>query len=564
MDNDTEKRMLLFLVLSVLIYLLYGYYSTKNLPPPKPAPEVKNAPQAPARIEVPETPPAEAPATQGEKIDVVIESSLYRAVLSNVGGVIKSWKLKKYRSDDGKDDFEMVPQYLPADEGYLFRLDTGDERLNREVNLAVYKIKSDTTVASDAPRVAPTDITLSYRRPGLSVEKNFHFNQGNYLVDVGSKVVVNGAEKQTKIVLGPSIGDSPPRKDDPKLLPQAMLTVNGKVTRLTPDKAGNGQRFTNIRGFAGVETHYFADAFLPNEDKEVFVKKYYWKERPPDKQPVGDLVQTELVLENAPVPVYIGPKEYDALNKINPALTGLIDYGTFAFIVKAFLFILKGLYNFVHNYGVAIIILTLIITLALFPLRYKQMRSMKRMQQIQPRIKAIQDKYKNLKVDARQKQEMMQREILELHQQYGINPLETLGGCLLLLPQLPIFYAFYNLLNYSIELRKAPFAFWIHDLSNKDPYYITPILMGVTMLAQYKLTPSTTGTDPAQQTQAKIMGLVFPIFLTFMFLNLSSGLNLYFLFSNLFGIALQKLTERWVPEKDSLEPRRVNSAAKRK
>jgi YidC/Oxa1 family membrane protein insertase len=152
-----------------------------------------------------------------------------------------------------------------------------------------------------------------------------------------------------------------------------------------------------------------------------------------------------------------------------------------------------------------------------------------------------------------QKQEM-NKEIMEVYQKHGVNPL---GGCLPFLPQLPIFYAFYSLLAYSIELRGAPFAGWIKDLSEKDPYFIMPILMGITMLVQQKMS-SGTGVDP---TQEKMMMLIMPVFLTFMFLNLASGLNLYFLFSNIFGILLQKLSEHWIAPQPPIGPTASRSVA---
>jgi len=187
------------------------------------------------------------------------------------------------------------------------------------------------------------------------------------------------------------------------------------------------------------------------------------------------------------------------------------------------LWLLKFFYNLIHNYGVAIILLTIVIKLILYPLTHKSFKSMKEMQKIQPKITALREKYKDNK-------EMLNKEIMTLYRTQKVNPL---GGCLPMLLQIPVFFALYKVLLDSIELRHAPFIFWIQDLSAKDPYYITPILMGASMFIQQKMTPQVG--DP---TQAKLM-LMLPIVFTFMFLNFPSGLVIYWLVNNLLSIAQQ-------------------------
>jgi YidC/Oxa1 family membrane protein insertase len=207
----------------------------------------------------------------------------------------------------------------------------------------------------------------------------------------------------------------------------------------------------------------------------------------------------------------------------------------------------------VRNWGVAIIVLTFLISLALFPIRYKQMISMKKMQVLQPKMRSIQDRYKKYKATDPKRQEM-NAEVMQLYKEHGVNPL---GGCLPLLLQMPFLFAFYRMLDAAIELRGAPFFFWIRDLSKMDPYYVTPILMGATMLLQQKMTPQTT-TDPAQ---ARMM-MFMPIIFTAMFFSLSSGLVVYFLFSNLFAIGFQKLSEKWLPAEGTPKHRGKGKGAK--
>jgi len=203
----------------------------------------------------------------------------------------------------------------------------------------------------------------------------------------------------------------------------------------------------------------------------------------------------------------------------------------------------RRLSPFVGRFGlylvtVTFLLLTLVLSLLLFPFRIKQMVSMKKMQVIQPKVKEIQERYKRYKKTDPKRAEMNQ-EVMALYKAHNVNPL---GGCLPLLLQMPLLFAFYQLLAVSIELRQAPFFGWVQDLSIKDPFYVLPIIMGVTMLISQKITPMSPGMDPVQ---AKMM-MMMPVIFTVMFLNVSSGLNLYFLCSNIFQIAMQKVAERWM------------------
>ena len=231
---------------------------------------------------------------------------------------------------------------------------------------------------------------------------------------------------------------------------------------------------------------------------------------------------------------FYGPKDFDILADVDRELVRAIHFGMFSFLAVPLLRALKWLNVFVGNFGWSIIILTVLINLAMFPLRHKSVVSMRKMQEIQPEVKAIQDRYAKLKTTdpARQK---MNVELMNLYRERGVNPA---SGCLPMLLTMPVLFAFYSLLSVAIEIRGAPFMFWIRDLSVHDPLYVTPILMGATMVWQQKITPSTA--DPAQQ---KIM-MFMPVMFTFMFLWAPSGLVLYWLVSNLWGIGQQELTNR--------------------
>ena len=222
------------------------------------------------------------------------------------------------------------------------------------------------------------------------------------------------------------------------------------------------------------------------------------------------------------------------LSAVDSRLDNAIDFGMFHWLVRPLLRALKWINRFVHNYGWSIVVLTILINLAIFPLRHRSMVSMRKMQALQPEVKAIQDRYAKYKLTDPERQKMNQ-EMMALYKQKGVNPA---SGCLPMLLTMPILFAFYAMLSVAIELRGAPFFGWIHDLSVKDPLYITPVVMGATMFWQQWLTPSTA--DPMQ----KRIFMLMPIIFTFTFLAFPAGLVIYWLVSNLMAIGQQLLTNR--------------------
>jgi YidC/Oxa1 family membrane protein insertase len=282
---------------------------------------------------------------------------------------------------------------------------------------------------------------------------------------------------------------------------------------------------------------YFAIIAIPSQPLPYFDIQ---------KRPVKD-IDRDLLRITLPVSgslqyqLYLGPKKQSDLQAVKSAdVTGIINYGMFTIIVLPLLSSLRWIHQYIHNYGFAIIVLTFLLSLLLFPFRLKQMISMKKMQVVQPKVKAIQEKYKRYKKTDPKRAEMNQ-EVMALYKEHNVNPL---GGCIPLILQFPLLFAFYSLLANSIELRQAPFIGWIQDLAIKDPIYVLPIVMGITMFISQKMTPMTPGADP---TQAKMM-MVMPVIFTFMFLQVSSGLNLYFLCSNIFQVGFQKIAERWMSD----------------
>jgi YidC/Oxa1 family membrane protein insertase len=315
--------------------------------------------------------------------------------------------------------------------------------------------------------------------------------------------------------------------------PQAIINTGEDVLRVPATQVGGGAVHEGTFRFAGVDDHYFMAATVNAGAARV---EYRTVTLP---AATDATLQRQLLAHThrfaqapADVKFYFGPKNFDVLKSVDGELVRAIHYGIFAWLAVPLLGALKWIFGFVGNYGVAIILLTILINLAIFPLRHKSVVSMRKMQELQPQLKAIQDRYADLGVTdpARQK---MNTEVMNLYRERGVNPA---SGCIPMLLTLPVLFAFYSLLQQSIELRGAPFMGWIRDLSQPDPYFITPLLMGATMFWQQKITPSTA--DPTQQ---KVM-MIMPLMLSVMFLWAPSGLVLYWFVSNLWAIGQQYFT----------------------
>src|SRR5262245_7062675 len=333
---------------------------------------------------------------------------------------------------------------------------------------------------------------------------------------------------------GPAIGDAAEVSRYSQKA-EGLLYQDDKVHRLAPKDFAKQSEYAGDFKLAGVDDNYFLTGALFATGVKV---RYQPISIPPptgSKDPARDLVAYEIepAAPGAPLKFFVGPKDFDVLAGISPDLTKAINFGTFAVIVVPLLRSLKWVNSYVGNYGFSIIILTILINVLMFPLRHKSVVSMRKMQEIQPEVKAIQDRYAKLKATDPAKQKMNQ-ELMALYRDRGVNPA---GGCVPMLLTMPVLIAMWALLSTAIELRGAPFIGWIHDLTAHDPLYITPIIMGASQLWQQKMTPSA-GMDPAQQR----MMLVMPVVFTVMFLWLPAGVAIYYAVTNLWGIGQQYLT----------------------
>jgi len=552
-----ERRVLIAVFLSFLV--LYAY-QTFFVPPAQPqqAPAVQpagapatapasTAAATPAPAPPPaSTEPAAAPApaavtTEAGERRIIVDTATVEATLSNQGGRVLSWRLKEYKNDRG-EPLDLVPSAVPANQPKPFSLQVDDEQITQRLASAIYRVSGDTGGHVDATKGAATLVFEFEDASGLHARKEFRFEPRDYIVNFSAAVTNGGTAMNPSVAWGPGLGDIGATSSGGSFFtgnyvqpPQAIFH-DGKVTRIAAAKLGDQPVHEGQFRFVGIDDHYFlAAAVNPGKARAEFHAVAL---------PVADtttqrqLLSQTLRFAQPPqnIRFFVGPKQFELLKSVDGELVRAINYGMFGFLAVPLLSALKWIHAFVGNYGWSIIGLTILINLAIFPLRHKSVVSMRKMQQLQPQLKAIQDRYAGLKVTdpARQK---MNTEVMNLYRERGVNPA---SGCVPMLLTLPVLFAFYSLLSQSIELRGASFGLWLHDLSVPDPYYITPIMMGATMFWQQKITP--TSADPAQQ---KVM-MFMPLMFSFMFLRAPSGLVLYWFTSNLWAIGQQYFTNWWI------------------
>jgi YidC/Oxa1 family membrane protein insertase len=544
-----ERRVLIAVLLSFIVLYAYQAMFAPPTPSPRPAPapsqpETPETPTSPAPPVVAEQPPLAAEpgiaTVKGDSADreIVVETRTVRAVFTNRGARIKSWQLKDYRDDAGRP-LDLVPSNLPPDQPLPFSLRVDDGETTRRLNAALYQVTGDTNSTVDATR-GPASLAFEFQdNAGLRVRKEFRFEPASYVVTFSATVTADDRPLNPYVQWGPGLGDMGAVSGGGSFFtgnyvqpPQAIFHTGDDVERIAAASVNEQPVHEGAFRFAGVDDQYFiAVAVNPGQARV----EYRAVTLPvPNSSTERQLLAHTILFPQPPqgVRYYFGPKAFDALQAVDGELVRAIHFGVFAFLAVPLLGALKWIYGFVGNYGWAIIILTIAINLAIFPLRHKSVVSMRKMQELQPQLKAIQDRYANLKVTdpARQK---MNTEVMNLYRERGVNPA---SGCVPMLLTLPVLLAFYSLLSQAIELRGAEFGWWIKDLSRQDPYYVTPILMGATMFWQQKITPTTA--DPAQQ---RIM-LVMPLMFSVMFLSAPSGLAIYWFVSNLWAIGQQYFT----------------------
>ena len=472
--------------------------------------------------------------------EIVVDTQTVQVVFSNRGARVLHWRLKDYRGDKG-DPVDLVPTSVPPDQLSPFALRLDDESLTARVNAALFRAAGDAAGRVDAT-AKPATLVFEYQdAEGVHARKEFQFQPSTYLTTFSGSVTNGKQTLNPTIVWGPGLGDLGAMSAGGSFFtgnavqpPEAIFQRSSKEERVARASLVEQPNPEAQFRFAGIDDHYFmAAAINPGQARLEY--------RAADLPMAGaerPLVWFGIRVAGQPrnVKFYVGPKQFDALQAVDPDLVRAINFGIFSWLVISLLSALKWVHGYIGNYGGSIIALTILINLVMFPLRHKSMVSMRKMQAVQPLVKAIQDRYADLKMTDPAKQKM-NTEIMNLYREKGVNPA---AGCVPMLLTFPVLFAFYSLLSQSIELRGADFGLWIHDLSQRDPYYVTPLLMGATMFWQQWMTPATG--DPTQRQMMMVMPFVF----TGMFLGLPSGLAIYYLVSNLLQIGQQYFTNRLI------------------
>ncbi len=510
----------------------------------QPAPAAVAAPPT-AMGTTPVTPAANATPTSpavtvGETAarEIVVETTTVRATFTNRGGRLLHWVLKDYRNDAGTQ-LDLVPQSIGDDVVKPFTLVVDEAAVTDRINNSLYRVVAAGDNV-DATAVAQTLTFELSASDGLSVTKTFVLEPKSYVVTFSSVVQLGQARLNPVIHWGPGLGDEiahrPPSSffSPNNIVPaQPMIYKDGSVERVAHTAAGSQEG--SFR-YAGTSDHYFASLLLNHVSPVPFRIDYAPVNVPVPNEPTRFAsYMTYSVRFQAPQEksqFFFGPKSLDDMKAIDSELTRAIHFGMFSLLAVPLLGALKWVHGFVGNWGWSIVVLTILINLAMFPLRHKSVVSMKKMQELQPQMKAIQDRYAKYKVTDPERQKM-NTEVMELYKTKGVNPA---SGCVPMLLTMPFLFAFYAMLSVAIEIRGADFFAWITNLSAPDPLFITPILMGAAQFWQTKMTPTTA--DPAQQ---KIM-MFMPLMFTFMSLSFPSGLVIYWLVSTTWTIGQQYTT----------------------
>jgi YidC/Oxa1 family membrane protein insertase len=554
-----ERRVFIAICLSILVMYLYQVYFV----PPPPARDVSTAEPSGAAPSpaVPPAPVQEAAAqevspapetliSEAAERGIVVTTNKFEIELSNRGGHVRHLRLRDYLDREGQL-VDLVPASAPTDSKRPFMLEVEDPQLTRRLNDSVYRTTGAAGGRVDATN-KPVVVVFEYQdAAGLHARKEFRFEPDSYLVTFDARVL-NGQQTLNPLVhWGPGLGDVGASTAGGSFFtgnyvqpPGAIYHQDGDVERVTAGAVAEAPSVEGAFLFAGIDDHYFIVAAVDPGPARL----EYEALSSGSAEARLQFVSFAARFADGPQQVryFVGPKEIETLRDVHPQLVYSINFGVFQWLVVPLLQALKWLYGYIGNYGWAIIVLTVLINLVMFPLRHKSLVSMRKMQLIQPQVKAIQERYANLKITdpARQK---MNTEVMNLYREKGANPA---AGCVPMLLTMPVLFAFYSMLSQAIELRGADFGFWIHDLSQKDPYFVTPLLMGVTMFWQQWMAP--TSTDQMQQR----MMLIMPVVFTALFLGFPSGLAIYYLVSNVFQIGQQYFTRRVIGPPPAAQPPR--------
>jgi len=530
-----EKRAFLAVILSIAVFYLFSMFlgpEKKQVPPAAPttASVATTAVGQPAAA--PSTPLLPAQPVPGATAlkDVTVDTGLFTAVFSTRGGSLKSMTLKKYRE-----------QNIPTPNPVVLGIHSDPALLTFSTTASGFNLPASTVYVPDSDSIKLSDgesrtLTFNYvSGQGFTVRKVYTFGGNSYAIKLETQVFNNSAAPLTGAFQQVMTYTSEHKVKDNRFdtAGSYIFADKGLKSDKTKDVASASKKYDKDIQWAGFADKYFLSAILSDKNSiaSVEVKKNaagFLESVVTSPQIIVNPGQSRAVTYR----LFVGPKDIDILKAQGDSLEQSLDLGWFTVIAKPLLYTLKFFHRYVGNYGIAIIIITIILKALFFPLTHKSYKSMKGMQKIQPEMAKLREKYKN-------DRDAMNKAVMELYRDHKVNPL---GGCLPMVVQIPVFFALYKALMFSIELRHAPFYFWITDLADKDPYYVTPVIMGITMFVQQKMTPSQM--DPVQQK----MMLALPVVFTFMFLSFPSGLVLYWLVNNVLTIGQQMYINKLVKD----------------
>jgi YidC/Oxa1 family membrane protein insertase len=569
-----EKRALIALALSFLVFVVFIYFGNKMKYPVAPAPSTPPPaarPQAPVKAPAPAPPPPPAavvpptaalpppvpppPSRPGK--DVVVNTPLYRAVFTELGARLKSFQLKKYKSGmpiapiyEFKLSFFSfeLERYLSPEQAKIGPKNLVREASSHELPLAMsWQGKTFSVPGMELCKASASSLNLKagekgtlkftcVSHQGLTFVKTFTFKADSYGFDLAVQVT-NYTKRPLDGQLNLDLSENFAGEEASRFHFLGFNgSINNKLEELKSGSLKEPKTFTGKVDWAGLDDGYFLTAMVPES-----AKAWVTLSEPPKAPMVASLRAPVEGLQPGHTTqvsylLYFGPKNISDLNPLG--LARAVNFGWFDFLGKPLLFVLNWLDRYCGNYGWAIIVLTILLRIVFWWPNHKSYKSMKDMQKLQPKVAKIREKYKD-------DREAMNKELMALYRTFKVNPM---AGCLPMLLQLPVFIALYNVLGYAIELRHTPFIptlpfthiVWLADLSAKDPLLITPLVMGATMFIQQKMTPS--AGDP---TQAKMM-MFLPVVFTFLFLNFASGLVIYWLVNNILSIAQQYYTNKYL------------------
>ena len=551
MDNRTIIAFVLCFIILVLWSIWFGPEKDRTqkkdeIAPKELSEEIPRATKVPeithpAPSQVPEQKAVVVPKADEKVIE--INTPLYRAVFTNVGPAIKSFELKKYRQTIDPDSPLIELVSLKKDMGDFLHIGFDNQSANQNEKIFYQADHQTIRLGPESPH---KDLVFrSQTSNGLSIKHVYRFYPDQYRIDLVIDVVSQSPNPISGTFVA-NIKSLPPKEKTSYYSYVGLaLLLNDELEEVEIEKTTEPEEMLGRIDWIAYEDDFFISAIIPGKkSKGVFKGRLL-----PSGVLHGIYLTPPVSLKPSeqvsfPYTLYLGPRELGILKQVGEKLDRAVDFGWTDIIAKPLLYLLRFFNQYIHNYGVSIILLTILIKILFWPLTHKSYKSMKEMQKLQPRMAKLREKYKNDK-------QKLNAEMMGLYKTYKVNPM---GGCLPMIIQIPVFFALFRILGNAIELRHAPFMLWINDLSAPDrlfnfpfsipfmsPPYGIPVLtllMGVSMFLQQKMTPT-----PGDPTQAKIM-MFLPIIFTFMFINFPSGLVLYWFVNNILSIGQQYRIQR--------------------